>query len=83
MRKYNVSPNNGIQGTDYCAYQIFDITGNVVAIARTNNNKLLELEKIEDNLNEESLLAAIKERFPKIDITDYIVSSLNKKSNGI
>ena len=70
METYIVSLNNGIEGTDYCAFHIFNQKGDVVAIARTNKIKLLELEKIKDELNMEALINAIKDRFPGIDIKD-------------
>lgn len=73
MKNYTISLNNGINGTDYSAFQIFNQKGDVVAIARTTIDelKLLELEEIYNEINIEDLLEAIKDRFPGIDISNY------------
>lgn len=71
MENYIVSLNDGIEGTNYSAFQIFDQKNNVVAIARTNKIKLLELEIVKDEIKLEVLLDAIKDRFPGIDIQGY------------
>ena len=81
MENYMVSLNDGIEGTDYSAFQIFDQNKDVVAIARINKIKLLELEKIKDGLNIEALLDAIKDRFPGIDIQGYRDTTIKEKRN--
>ena len=71
MEKYIVSLNIGLEGPDYNAYHILNQDGDVVAIVRTNNNKMLELEMVNNNNDKEALIGAIKDRFPSIDINDY------------
>ena len=72
MEKYIVSLNNGIVNPDYSAFQIFDQEGNVVAIARTNKIKLLELHQVKEGFDKEAVINAIKDRFPGIETKDYI-----------
>ena len=81
MEDYTVSLNDGIKDTDYRAFQIFDQKGDVVAIVRTNKYeiKLLELERINNEINIDNLLEAIKDRFPGIDINNY--EYICKKTN--
>lgn len=71
MENYRISLNDGIENTDYSAFQIFDQKNDVVAIVRTSKIKLLELEELKEGLNMEELLYAIKDRFPGIDVKGY------------
>lgn len=71
MENYTVSLNDGIDSPDYCAFQIFNQNGEVVAIARTSKIELLELEKTNGEVNNDALLDAIKDRFPGICIKNY------------